>query len=117
MMEKGCELGFRYRFLTDFIKNFLLGSMLLDFGFLTEEASWIYRIFKIWCDDKKNYEIWIRLKFKGVVRFSQNLVSHITQYKCIYTQKCSSINWNLPSVKQFWESSQNLKKFERFNRF
>ena len=26
---------------------------LLDFGFLTKEASWIHRIFKIWCHGEK----------------------------------------------------------------
>ena len=52
--KKVCESGFPYCFLSDFTKFFLWGSMLLDFGSLTEEALWIYRIFKIWCYDKKN---------------------------------------------------------------
>ena len=45
--RKGCESGFPFCFLTDFTKFFLEGSTLLDFGFLTEKASWIYRIFII----------------------------------------------------------------------
>ena len=52
-VKKGCESGFPYCFLTDFTKFFLQGSTLLDFGFLTEKASWIHRIFIIWCHDKK----------------------------------------------------------------
>ena len=51
----------------------------LDFGFLTEKVSWIHRIFKIWRLKKKK-KIQIRLKFKGLDWFSQNLVSSITQY-------------------------------------
>ena len=76
--EKSCESGFSYCFLTDFTKFFLLGSTLLDFGFLTEEVSWTHRIFKIWYHDKKNKKIQIRQKFKGLDWFSQNLVSNIT---------------------------------------
>ena len=45
--EKACESGFPYCFLTNFTKFFLLESISLDFGFLTEEASWIHRNFKI----------------------------------------------------------------------
>ena len=52
--KKGWESRFPYCFLANFTKLFLWGSTLLDFGFLTEEASWIHRIFKIWCHDKKN---------------------------------------------------------------
>ena len=52
-IKKACESGFPYCFLTDFTKLFLWGSTLLDFGFLTEGAPWIHRIFKIWCHDKK----------------------------------------------------------------
>ena len=40
-----------------FHKVFLGGSMLLDFGFLTEKASWIHRILKIWCLIK----IWLKI--------------------------------------------------------
>ena len=32
---------------------FLRKYTLLDFGFLTKEASWIHQIFKIWCHGKK----------------------------------------------------------------
>ena len=41
---KKCESGFPYCVLADFTKFFLWQSMLLDFGFLTKEASWIHRI-------------------------------------------------------------------------
>ena len=78
--QKVCESGFSYCFLTDFTKFFLRGSTLLDFDFLTEEASWILRFLKIWYHNKKNKKIQIRLKFKGLDRFSQNLVSNIIQY-------------------------------------
>ena len=54
---KKCESRFPYCFLTDFTKFFLQGSTLLDFGFLTEKASWIHQIFIIWCHDKKNKKI------------------------------------------------------------
>ena len=53
LSKKGCESGFPYCFLTDFTKFFLWGSTMLDFGSLAEKASWIYRIFIIWCHDKK----------------------------------------------------------------
>ena len=52
--KKGCESGFPYCFFTDFTKLLLRGSTLLDVGFLTQEASWIHRILKIWCHDQKN---------------------------------------------------------------
>ena len=51
---------------------------MLDFDFLTEEASWAHRIFKIRYHDIKNKKIKIRLKFKDLNRFSRNLVSNIT---------------------------------------
>ena len=35
------------------IELFLWRSMLLDFGIFTVKASWIHRIFKIWCHDKE----------------------------------------------------------------
>ena len=76
-IKKACESGFPYCFLTDVAKFFLWGSMLLDFSFLAEEVSWIYRIFKICCHDKKNK---IQIRLKGLDRFSQNSVSNITQY-------------------------------------
>ena len=76
--KKTCESVFPYCFLTDFTKFFLWGSMAVDFGFLSGEASWIYRIFKIWYHDKKKSKNSIRLKFKSFDRFSQNLVSNIT---------------------------------------
>ena len=37
--KKTCESGFPYCFLTDFTKFFFREGMLLDFGFLTREAS------------------------------------------------------------------------------
>ena len=61
--QKACESRFSYCSLTDFTKFFLWGSILFDFGFLTEQASWIRQIFKIWCHNKKI------IKFK----FVQNL--------------------------------------------
>ena len=57
---------------------FFEGVRCLVFGFLTEEASWTHRIFKIWYHDKKNEKIQIHLNFKGLDRFSQNWVSNIT---------------------------------------
>ena len=53
--EKGCESWFPYCFLTVLTKLFLWGRTLLDFGFLAEEASWIHRIFKIWCNSIKKF--------------------------------------------------------------
>ena len=44
--KKACESGFPNCSLTHFTKVFLSGSMLFDFGFLTEEATWIHRILK-----------------------------------------------------------------------
>ena len=41
------------------------------------------------------------IKFKGLVRFSENLVPHITQYKSIYAWNFSSINWNLAELDNF----------------
>ena len=38
--------------LSDFTKFFLRGSILLNFCFLTEEASWMHRVFKVWSRDK-----------------------------------------------------------------
>ena len=55
--KKACESRFPYCFLTDFTKFFPRGSLKLDFGFLTEEASWIHRIFKISCHDKRNWKL------------------------------------------------------------
>ena len=107
--EKGCGSGFPYCFLTNFTNVFLRRSMLLDFGFLTEEASWIHRIFKIWSNDKKHKKIQIRLKFKGLDRFSQDLVSNITQSYCIYAQNLSSLNRSLPESDNF---EKILKKFK-----
>ena len=69
---------------------------MLDFGFLTGKASWIHRIFIIWCHDKKNKKI----------KFVYNLKVSNDSYKFCY--------------KTFWKNSQkiqNLKKFECFNRF
>ena len=42
--------------INEFIPNenttsFFLISMLLDFGFLTNQASWIHQILKGWCND------------------------------------------------------------------
>ena len=50
---KACESGFPYCSITGFTKFFLWGSMLLDFGFLREKASWRHRIWKIWCHVKE----------------------------------------------------------------
>ena len=46
-IKKGCESRFPYCFLTDLTNLFFRGSSLLDFGSLTQEASWIHGIFKI----------------------------------------------------------------------
>ena len=51
---KTCEPGFRYCFLIGFTKFFFWESILLDFGVLIEEVSWIHRNFWIWYDNKKN---------------------------------------------------------------
>ena len=93
---------------------------LLDFGFLTEKASWTQRIFIIFCHDKKkikksnSYEIWrsptILIKF-GIKHHSV-LVHLCTKFQL----DKSKFAW----VSQFLKNSQkiqNLKKFKCFNRF
>ena len=93
---------------------FFWGRRLLDFGFLTEEASRIHRIFKICRHDKNNKKIQNRLKFEGLDWFSRKLLSNITQYLCIYAQNFSSINRNL-SVRQFWTNFQKIQNLKKFN--
>ena len=44
---KACKSGFSYCFLTDFTEFFFRVSMLLNFGFLTNEASWIHQILNL----------------------------------------------------------------------
>ena len=50
-------IGIPYCFFIDFTNFFLCGSMLLDFGLLTETASWIHRIFKILFHDKNKKHV------------------------------------------------------------
>ena len=114
-LYKACDLGFPYCFLTDFTKFFPWWSTLLDFGFLTEKASWIHRIFKIWSHDNENKKIQIRLKFRGLARFSQNLVSNIDQYECIYTQNLSLLNGNLPKLYNLQKILQKFKIWKKLN--
>ena len=57
----------------------------------------------------KDKKIQIRLKFKGLDRFSQDLVSNITQSYCIYAQNLSSLNRGLPESDNF---EKILKKFK-----
>ena len=60
-------------------------------------------------ENNKNKEIKIRLKFKGLDRFSQNLVSSITQYQLIYARNFSSINRNFPELDNFKKIRKKFK--------
>ena len=118
--KKGCESGFPYSFLTHFTKFFLQGSTLLDFGFLTEKASWIYRIFIIWCRDKKKIKKSNSSKIGRsppiLIKFGIKHHSVLVHLPTKFQLDKSKFTW----VKQFRKNSQeiqNLKKFERFNRF
>ena len=77
--KKSWEVGFPYCFLTDFTKFFSL-----DFGFLTEKASWITQNFKIWCHDKKNYKIQNLKKFKRFNRFWPNSITKVLDQYIIF---------------------------------
>ena len=107
--KKGCESRFPYCFLTDFTKLFFWGSTLLNFCFFTEESLWIHRIFKIRWHGKKN-------KTKIFKKFSIKYHSVLVHLRIKFQLDKSKFSW----VRQFWNDSkkiQNLKKFERFNRF
>ena len=118
-MKKGCESRFPYCFLTDFTKFFFWGSALIDFGFFTEEASWIHRILKFDVTVKKNKKIQIRLKFKSPPIFTKFSFKHhsvLVYSRTEFQLDESKFAW----VRQLRKNSQkiqNLKKFERFNRF
>ena len=68
-------------------RNFYTASSPISQSFFFEEvrclifvALWIHRTFQILYHDKKIKKIQIRLKLEGPDRFSQYLVSDITQY-------------------------------------
>ena len=92
--------------------------MLLDFGFLTEDASWRHRIWNVWFYDRIK-------KFKLVLNLKTSTHSHQISYETLFSinaleHKISGRQLEIFQVRQFrgnFQKIQNLKKFERFNRF
>ena len=108
--------GFSYFFLTCFTEFFLWGCILLNFGFLTEEASWIHRILKSWCHDKKN-STEVQRSRPILTKFSTKHYPSIFVHSRIKFEHDKS---KLAQARQFranFQKIQNLKKFECFNRF
>ena len=79
-MKERCKSGFSYCFLTDFTKFFFKEVCCLILASSQRMLREYIEFLKVDVTIKKNCKIKIRLKFKGLVRFSHNLVSYITQY-------------------------------------
>ena len=118
---KARESGFPYCFLTDFTKFFLWGIMLLDFGFLTEKASLMHRIFEIWCDDEKKLKNSNSSKIlrPRPILAKLGIRNHLLLLVHSHT-KLQLDNSKFALLRQFWKNFQkiqNFKKFDRSNRF
>ena len=91
--------------------------MLLVFGFLTEQASWIHRIFKIWRHYKKKFKnsnsakIWRSRPI--LIKFSIKHHSVLVNLRTKFQLDKSKFAW----VRQFWENSRKIQKIERFEFF
>ena len=94
---------------------------MLNFGSVTEEASWIHRFSKIRCHHKTKLKKWNSSKIERprpttLTKF--NIKDHSVLVHL--STKIQLDQWKFAWIRHLWENSQknqNLKKFKRFNRF